>query len=325
MAAPAGIEPTSSPFAFADPGLAAAGADWQRWLADEKRCSPHTCAGYRRDLSAFLTFLTEHRGAPPTLSDLAALRPADFRAWLAQQSMAGRKRTSIARALSVVRGFFAWLERNGFAANHAIRAVRTPKIPHAVPKALSIVEALETLESVGEFASEDWIALRDTAVLTLLYGCGLRIAEALSLKRRDAPPSAGQGDESVTVTGKGGKQRMAPALPIVGETVAAYIAACPWNLDPDGPLFVGARGGPLSARIVQRQMQKLRGLLGLPETATPHALRHSFATHLLAKGGDLRAIQELLGHASLSTTQRYTEVDAGRLLDEYRATHPRER
>ena len=320
MAAPAGIEPTPSPFPATGPDLAAACADWQRWLADEKRCSPHTCAGYRRDLSAFLAFLAEHRGAPPTLSDLADLQAADFRGWLAQQSMAGRKRTSVARALSVVRGFFAWLERNGLATNHAIRAVRTPKIPHAVPKALSIGEASETLESVGDFASEDWIALRDIAVLTLLYGCGLRIAEALSLKRRDAPK-----DDSITVTGKGDKQRMVPVLPVVREAVATYIAACPWNLDPDGPLFVGARGGPLSARIVQRQMQKLRGLLGLPETATPHALRHSFATHLLAMGGDLRAIQELLGHASLSTTQRYTEVDAGRLLDEYRATHPRAR
>ena len=257
------------------------------------------------------------------MAAMLSLKTSDFRAWLARQATAGRQRSTIANALSVVRGFFRWLERNGYGANHAIRAVRSPKIPHAVPKALSIGEAADTVASAGDLAADsmnDWLALRDIAMLTLLYGAGLRIAEALSLQRRDAP----KGD-SITVTGKGNKERLVPILPVVREAIDAYVAACPWPLEPESPLFLGARGGPLRARVVQRQMQKLRGLLGLPDTATPHALRHSFATHLLAMGGDLRAIQELLGHASLSTTQRYTEVDAGRLLEEYRATHPRAR
>jgi integrase/recombinase XerC len=300
--------------------MAKAVADWQRWLADERRCSPHTCDAYARDLDGFLRFLAQHLGGTPGLRDLEALKPADFRAWLARLAASGHKRTSTARALSVVRGFFGWLERNGLAANHAIRALRTPKVPHAVPKALSIDEAQEAVDTVGTLAADDWIGLRDIAILTLLYGCGLRIAEALSLTRGDAPFGA-----TLTVTGKGNKQRMVPILPIVGDAVDTYLNACPWRMASDDPLFVGSRGGPLRARVVQRQMQTMRPLLGLPETATPHALRHSFATHLLAMGGDLRSIQELLGHVSLSTTQRYTEVDAGRLVEEYRATHPRAR
>lgn len=297
--------------------LAKAVRDWQRWLSDERRFSQHTCDAYSRDLLAFLTFVAEHFGGRPRLRDLAAMRPVDFRAWLARDATNGRKRTSTARALSVVRGFFTWLERNDLVTNHAIRALRTPKVPHSVPKALSVGEAAEVIETIED---DDWVGLRDIAVLTLLHGCGLRIAEALSLKREDAPQK-----DSIRVTGKGNKQRMVPILPVVRDAIDAYIAACPWPLDPEGPLFLGVRGGPLRARIVQRRMQELRGLLGLPDTATPHALRHSFATHLLAMGGDLRSIQELLGHASLSTTQRYTEVDAGHLLDEYRATHPRAR
>ena len=320
MAAPARLTAKPALDTVVAPALAKAVGRWQRWLADERRCSPHTCAAYGRDLDAFLRFLAGHIGGAPELRDLDSLKPADFRAWLARLSVSGRKRTSTARALSVVRGFFAWLERNGLAANHAIRALRTPKIPHSVPKALSVAEAADVIDMAGTIASDDWIGLRDIAILTLLYGCGLRIAEALSLKRADAPCG-----DAITVTGKGSKQRMVPVLPAVRDAVEAYLNACPWPGASDDPLFVGARGGPLSPRIVQRQMQALRGLLDLPETATPHALRHSFATHLLAMGGDLRSIQELLGHASLSTTQRYTEVDAGRLLEEYRATHPRAR
>lgn len=320
MAAPARLIPKTPLPDLLDAGLARAVGDWQRWLADERRCSPHTCDGYGRDLDAFLRFLADHLGGSPGLRDLGALKPADFRAWLARLAGNGQKRTSTARALSVVRGFFAWLEREGLAANHAIRVLRTPKIPHAVPKALSLDEAEEAVDMVGTLAADDWIGLRDIAMLTLLYGCGLRIAEALSLKRSDAPLG-----DTLTVTGKGNKQRMVPVLPVVQDAVEAYLNACPWKLGSTDPLFVGTRGGPLRARIVQRQMQTLRTILQLPETATPHALRHSFATHLLAMGGDLRSIQELLGHASLSTTQRYTEVDAGRLLEEYRATHPRAR
>jgi integrase/recombinase XerC len=302
------------------PPLARAFQDWTRWLAAERRFSPHTVIGYQRDLTAFLTFIAEHTGDQPDLPGLERLSTVDFRAWLARQAAQGRKRTSIARALSVVRGFFAWLERSGYATNHAIRTVRTPKIPHAVPKPLSVPEALEVLDVAGDDATEPWIGFRDIAVFTLLYGCGLRIAEALSLRRRDAPKA-----DAMTVLGKGNKERRVPVLPAVREAIDAYLAACPYAIDPDGPLFLGARGGPLSARMVQRRMQVLRQQLNLPQTATPHALRHSFATHLLAMGGDLRAIQELLGHASLSTTQRYTEVDAAKLLEEYRATHPRAR
>lgn len=295
--------------------MAKAFEDWHKWLADEKRFSKHTCDAYTRDLLGFLTFLAEHLGGRPRLRDLEALRPVDFRAWLARHASEGHKRTSTARALSVVRGFFAWLERNDLVTNHAIRALRTPKVPHSVPKALSVGETKELMETVD---TSDWVGLRDIAILTLLYGAGLRIAEALSLNVEDAPKK-----ESIRVTGKGNKQRMVPILPIVRQAIDAYIEACPWRMEPETPLFRGTRGGPLRARIVQRQMQQMRGLLGLPETATPHALRHSFATHLLAMGGDLRSIQELLGHVSLSTTQRYTEVDTGQLLDEYRATHPR--
>jgi integrase/recombinase XerC len=302
------------------PELARAFGAWTLWLATERRFSPHTVSAYQRDLAAFITFIAEHGGGQPDLATMGELRAADFRAWLARQAAQGRKPTSVARALSVVRGFFAWLERNGLASNHAVRTVRTPKIPHAVPKPLSVPEALEVIDAAGDDATEPWIAYRDIAVFTLLYGCGLRIAEALSLRRRDAPKS-----DAMTVLGKGSKQRRIPILPAVREAIDAYLAACPYSVDPDGPLFLGKRGGALSPRIVQRRMQALRLRLSLPQTATPHALRHSFATHLLAMGGDLRAIQELLGHASLSTTQRYTEVDATRLLEEYRATHPRAR
>lgn len=320
MAAPARLSRDVPLADLLDSSLAKAVGNWQRWLSDERRCSPHTCDAYARDLDGFLRFLSGHLGGAARLGDLETLKPADFRAWLARLAGSGRKRTSIARALSVVRGFFAWLERNGLAANHAIRALRTPKIPHSVPKALTVGEAAETIDMAGTMAADDWIGLRDIAILTLLYGCGLRIAEALSLTRAEAPAG-----DVITVTGKGSKQRMVPILPVVRDAIDTYLNACPWRMEPGDPLFVGARGGPLRARIVQRQMQALRALLGLPETATPHALRHSFATHLLAMGGDLRSIQELLGHVSLSTTQRYTEVDAGRLLDEYRATHPRAR
>ncbi len=318
MAAAVGLDPLLAIMDDGDPALEKAFRDWQRWLADERRCSAHTSDAYARDLISFLKFTAEHLGAALRLRDLEGLRTSDFRAWLARQNTKGRKRSSVARALSVVRGFFAWLERNGLATNHAIRAVRTPKLPHAVPKALTIREAADTVDTVADFSTEEWVGLRDIAVLTLLYGCGLRIAEALSLQRQDAPRG-----EQITVTGKGNKQRMVPTLPVVCDAVDAYLKACPWPMEPEDPLFVGRRGGPLRARVVQRLMQKLRASLGLPETATPHALRHSFATHLLAMGGDLRSIQELLGHASLSTTQRYTEVDSARLLEEYRATHPR--
>jgi integrase/recombinase XerC len=306
----------------AAPDLLAATQAWQTWLRDERRCSPHTGDAYARDLTAFIAFLAEHLGAAPCLEDLRTLRPADFRAWLAFRANRGLNQTSTARALSVVRGFFRWAAKRGLVENPAAQAIRTPRVPRGLPKALSAGEALDLIDEAASGAAEPWIGKRDVAVLLLLYGCGLRISEALGLTRRDAPRS---GQDSMTVTGKGNKQRLVPLLPVVVAAVGDYLGACPHNGGPDGPLFFGRRGGPLKARLIQKRMQELRRLLGLPEKATPHALRHSFATHLLAGGGDLRTIQELLGHASLSTTQRYTAVDSAALLKVYDRAHPRAR
>lgn len=303
----------------AQPDVAKAVGDWRDWLAAEKRMSPHTVSNYGRDVAAFLAFVAGHLGFPPGLGDLAALEPRDFRAWLSARNQEGLARSSTARALSTLRGFFRWLDRRGLGHNAAIGILRNPKLPRSVPKALEEPDALLALETVAELSDADWIGKRDAALLTLLYGCGLRIGEALGLDRSQAPL---QGD-SMTVTGKGNKQRLVPVLPAVAQGIRDYLAACPFPLRPDDPLFVGVRGDRLAAGVVQRQMRRLRALLGLPETATPHALRHSFATHLLAGGGDLRTIQELLGHASLSTTQRYTDVDAARLLAVYNDAHPR--
>ena len=306
----------------AKPDLQAAIAEWQDWLEHEKRASAHTLAAYRRDLTQFLEFLSDHLGGLPALRDLRALRTADFRAWLAARTADGLSRTSLARGLSVVRGFFRWLARRGLLENAALAALRTPKVPRSVPKALAADEALETLELAKDLARAPWTGKRDAAVLALLYGCGLRIGEALSLTRAEAPRP---GQDELRVTGKGKKQRAVPLLPSVVEAVQDYLAACPFALRPEDPLFVGARGKALGARRVQETVADLRAALGLPASATPHALRHSFATHLLAGGGDLRAIQELLGHASLSTTQRYTEVDIAGLLSVYDRAHPRAR
>lgn len=314
MARPAGL--------IAAPDAAQAAEDWYRWLVDEKRTADLTLEAYRRDLSAFLAFVRDHRGGPPGLATLAGLTTADFRAWLASRAdpRDPYARTSTARALSAVRGFFRFLDKRGIAHNPAIGGVRTPKLPHAIPKPLTEAEAGDLLDLVATEARHPWVAARDIAVLTLLYGCGLRIAEAIGLDRREAPKG-----ETMVITGKGNKERLVPVLPVVRRAIDDYLRVCPHPLGPDDPLFVGVRGGRLSPRTVQALVQKLRGLLGLPETATPHALRHSFATHLLAAGGDLRAIQELLGHASLSTTQRYTDVNAEQLLKVYDRAHPRAR
>lgn len=321
MAAPAGLNPSLDVAAApVDAALSAAIADWRQWLQAEKRVSPHTLAAYGRDLGGFLGFLGGHLGDSVSLAALSGLTPADLRAWLARRAMEGLEKSSTARALSTVRGFFRFLDRRGLAANPAVAAVRGPRVPRSVPKALTVEEAMDALDSVGELSHEPWIAARDVAVLALLYGCGLRVGEAVALDRRVLPLG-----DTITITGKGGKARMLPVLPVVRRAVAEYVERCPYRLGPDEPLFVGARGGRLGTRRVQQAVQTLRGWLGLPETATPHALRHSFATHLLAGGGDLRAIQELLGHASLSTTQRYTAVDAARLLEVHRAAHPRDR
>ena len=325
MARPADLRASAGPASVAasrfaaKPDLLDAIAEWQSWLTSERRASPHTIAAYGRDLALFLDFLGQHQGGLPGLAMLETLSTADFRAWLARRSGDDLKRSSSARAMSVLRGFFRFLDRRGLVKNAALASVRSPKIPKSVPKALTVEEADDALELASTLGSRPWENKRNLAIFMLLYGGGLRIGEALSLSRRAAPVKPG----AITITGKGNKARMVPVLPAVAEAVADYIEACPHDLPPDGPLFVGLRGKVLNPRQVQGQMAKLRVLLGLDEHATPHALRHSFATHLLGGGADLRAIQELLGHASLSTTQRYTSVDSARLLAVYDKAHPR--
>jgi integrase/recombinase XerC len=292
--------------------------DWQRWILDERQSSAHTLAAYSRDLAAFLEFLTNHIGNPPGLNDLSALTMADFRSFLAHRINYGIGHSSVARGMSTLRNFFKFLDRTDRVSNATIEAVRSPKPKPPIPKPISIEDAFDVIRAASKLSDTPWISKRDVAIFTLLYGCGLRIDEALSLNRADTPDS-----ESMTVTGKGNKQRVVPVLPIIRDAIEVYIDACPFSEKPDNPLFVGARGGRLNAGVVQRQMRKIRAQLGLSDTATPHALRHSFATHLLGAGGDLRTIQELLGHSSLSTTQRYTNVDTERLVKVYEQAHPR--
>jgi len=319
MARPAALNKFDISSAPAARDLSDALASWRSLLLTERRASEHTVSAYLRDVCAFLNFLSEHCGGTVSLETLFALKPGDFRAWLAMRSTAGYARSSTSRALSSVRMLFRYLDREGLGHNPAIGAVRGPRLPRAVPKALSRPETEDLLQAMdqGE-AAPAWITARDIAVVLLLYGCGLRTPEALDLNKRDMPR-----DDSLTVVGKGGKARMVPVLPAVREALDTYLSTCPHALTPNGPLFVGVRGGRLSPRVVQKRVQALRLALGLPRETTPHALRHSFATHLLAAGGDLRAIQELLGHASLSTTQRYTDVDSAHLLEVYGKAHPR--
>ncbi|GAB2178110.1 tyrosine recombinase XerC [Dongia sp. agr-C8] len=305
----------------ARPDLAAAIEQWLSWLAHERRGSAHTVDGYARDLKDLLRFLEQYRGETPTLAAFTAADRNDFRAWMADRNKRRLEPASTARALSAIKNFTRFAAKRGLGQNTALAAIRNPKLPRSVPKPLNAVEADDALEAVTDLHDTDWIGRRDLAVLTLLYGCGLRISEALGLARRDAPRPNG----TLRIRGKGNKTRVVPVLPVVAEAIQDYLKALPIPCEPEGPLFLGAKGKRLSPRLVQLAMQKLRMQLNLPETATPHALRHSFATHLLAGGGDLRAIQELLGHASLSTTQRYTEVDAAQLLAVYNAAHPRAR
>jgi integrase/recombinase XerC len=315
-------QPAATPLPFAAPDVAAEVARWHAYLADERRMSPKTVEAYERDASQFLAFLAEHLGGRVTLSALRRLAPPDVRAFMASRRAAGIGSRSLMRGLAGVRSFARFLERNGKGQVGALGAVRTPKIPKTLPKPLPVAAARRIVETelrAGE-EREPWIIARDAAVLALLYGSGLRISEALNLRRKEIPEKNG---DAITVTGKGNKKRMVPILPRVLQLIAEYVALCPYDLSADAILFVGAKGGPLSPRIIQLAMARLRGALGVSETATPHALRHSFATHLLARGGDLRSIQELLGHASLSTTQIYTAVDSERLLEVYRSTHPR--
>jgi integrase/recombinase XerC len=303
-----------------DGAVASAFRAFLAWLADEKRYSPKTVIAYQRDLSDFLMFLSDHLGEPPTLDDLSNLQLLDFRAWLTSLARADIKDVSRARKLSALRSFFHYLRKRKLAENDRISLIKSPKLPHSIPKPLTVPDAQLLLESAGDHESQPWLAKRNIALLTLLYGCGLRIAEALSLRERDAPTT-----DSMKVLGKGNKERFVPVLPVVREAIADYLAISPYAGEPNGPLFRGVRGGVLNQDSARKPIRLLRVALGLPDTATPHALRHSFATHLLSAGGDLRAIQELLGHASLSTTQRYTQVDTARLMAEYAKAHPRAR
>ena len=304
-----------------DPPLRAAVAGWRDGLARERRVAANTGEAYARDLRQFLTHLDRRLG-PPTIPGLLGLRPRDVRGFMAARRADGVSGRSLMRGLAGIRSFARHLEREGHGSLAALGAVRSPKVERRLPRPLpvSAARAMTMPETRAGEDREPWVLARDAAVLGLLYGSGLRISEALGLARRDAPLP---GTDAVRVTGKGGKVREVPVLRPVARAVADYVAACPLPLPGDGPLFVGTKGGPLSPRIVQYAVASLRGALGLPDSATPHALRHSFASHLLARQGELRAIQELLGHASLSTTQLYTRVDAARLMDAFEAAHPR--
>ena len=304
--------------------LAEAARGWVRTLAVERRLSPLSVEAYGRDLRQFVAFLAEYQGERPSLATIDALAPTDVRAFMARRREISVGNRSLLRQLAGIRSFARFCEREGLAKTGALASIRAPKLPRTLPKPLSPALACDVVSGEG-FADETrptWTLARDTAVLALLYGSGLRISEALAIKRSDAPV----GDvDAITVVGKGSKMRQVPVIAAVRAAIERYLLLCPFDLSADGPLFVGVRRGPLSPRIIQLAIERLRGALGLPSTATPHALRHSFATHLLSRGGDLRTIQELLGHASLSTTQIYTAVDGARLLESYRANHPRAR
>lgn len=289
-------------------------------LSGERRLSEKTVEAYQRDIAAFLGFTAQHQDAQVNLQTLAALKPTDFRAYLAfrRRGDTPLSASSIARQLSALRTFFRYIERRWDVRNDGLALIKGPRAKRPLPKALSVSGAAAMVEGEILETSAPWIEARNNAVLILLYGAGLRISEALSLTPAQLPLK-----DAMTITGKGGKSRLVPILPVVAEAVARYAKICPFVVAPEASLFRGARGGPLSPRIIQLEMKKLRSALGLSESATPHALRHSFATHLLAGGGDLRTIQQLLGHESLSTTQRYTDVDAGALMKVHRAAHPR--
>ena len=313
-------KPTQEFLISAAPDLQAARQAWLASLARERRLSPLTVEAYERDSRQFLQFLTGHVGGPPSISDISDLRPADLRGFLAHRRTGGAGPRTLGRGLAAIRSLLRFLERRGQVNSAGATALRAPRQPKSLPKPLTAADARRVVSAEDQLAEEPWIAARNAAVLTLLYGSGLRISEALGLAGVDL---ASLSDTVLRVIGKGGKTRVVPVLPVALKAVADYRKLCPYHLSPDGPLFRGARGGPLNPAILQREMAKLRSALNLPDSATPHALRHSFATHLLGRGGDLRTIQELLGHASLSTTQIYTGVDTARLLDIYEAAHPR--
>ena len=292
---------------------------WLQMLAHERRASPHTLRAYGDDVSTFLGFQAGHVGGAMNDKALAKLAPADIRAFITARRSEGLGAGGVQRALAAIRSFYKFLAREGILENAAARSIRTPRVRRALPRPLSVDDARRAIDEAGEHDVE-WLGARDAALLTLLYGAGLRISEALALKRGDVPLG-----ETLTVLGKGRKERSVPVLPLLNQALQDYADKLPFTGTPSSPLFLSRRGRPMSPREAQGLMQKLRGRLGLPERATPHALRHSFATHILQGGGDLRAVQELLGHASLSTTQIYTAIDTRQLLETYTKAHPRGR
>jgi integrase/recombinase XerC len=317
--------PAEEPILAAAPDVAQAMAAWMQHLGAEKQFAANTLEAYERDIRQLLEFLAAKEGRAVTLGRLNRIDARDLRAFMAARRGDEVGSRSLSRALSAMRTFFRFLERAGLLKNPAVLNVALPKVPLSLPRPLTVAKAKDVMAESGEAETrgqEKWIGARDKAALLLLYGSGLRISEALGLQRRQAPLPP---RDIIRVKGKGGKERIVPVLPVTQNAVKDYVDVCPWPLAPEGPLFVGAKGGKLSPRILQLLVARMRGGLGLPETATPHALRHSFATHLLGAGADLRAIQELLGHASLSTTQIYTEVDREALLRVYDSAHPRAR
>lgn len=291
---------------------------WLQSLANERRLSPHTLRAYAATLDRLLAHLMHAHGRPADLALLTRLEAADWRAFLAARRAEGLANISTARELSALRTFAAWLRERHGAALSGLDGVASPKVRKGLPRPMAPADARALADTTGEFHDEPWIQARDTAVLLLLYGAGLRIGEALALGGRVLPLG-----EALTIVGKGRKERTIVLLPAVREAIDLYVKLCPWPMAADSPLFRGARGGPLDPGVLRATLRKARVALGLPDSATPHALRHSFASHLLARGADLRTIQELLGHASLSSTQIYTSVDTARLLDVYRSAHPR--
>ena len=291
--------------------------DWQNWLAHERRASPNTLRAYGDDVSRFIAFQCGHLGVAVAEKQLAALKTADIRAFIASRRGDGLSGGGIQRALAAVRSFYRYLARENILENAAPRAIRTPRLKRRLPRPLSEEDAARVMHEAGEHDVE-WLGARDAALITLLYGAGLRISEALSLKRGDVPLG-----ETITILGKGRKERMVPVLPLLRDAIGAYEKTIPFAGAPGTPLFLSRRGKAMSPREAQSLMQRLRGRLGLSERATPHALRHSFATHILSGGGDLRSVQELLGHASLSTTQTYTALETRQLLETYEKAHPR--
>lgn len=293
---------------------------WETWLTTERRASRNTVTSYRFDLANFFSFISGYRAGKVSLASLAGLTLTDFRAWLAHNAGEGRDAATRAREVAGVRNFFRWLDRTGQLHNGAIDLLKTPKTRRRLPRPVSEVSAGDIVTLAKNTPEAQWIGLRDEALFTLLYGAGLRLGEALSLRHEALTQQ-----DRLTVVGKGNKQRIVPLLPIVREAIGKYLEACPYPVAGEAFIFVGARGEVLNPGVAQRQLRRLRRDLNLPDNVTPHALRHSFATHLLASGADLRSLQELLGHSSLSTTQLYTQVDAGHLAEVYRAAHPRAR